>query len=122
MESHTKSLYQMKTKGNHLFKTGNIEEASGVYLNTLLKTDSLLKSGKIPPSESRALIGGVRTPCLLNLSACYLSLGYGYEEAIIHCTEVLHLEKHNLKAFYRRAQAQFSMRNYKESLLDIIAA
>ena len=52
------------------------------------------------PEESRSLI----IACHLNISACCLREGNA-ENAVLHSTQALRMEPHNVKALFRRGSA-----------------
>ncbi|XP_053616221.1 peptidyl-prolyl cis-trans isomerase D [Plodia interpunctella] len=56
--------------------------------------------------------------CHLNLAACYKKLE-DHNACIKSCNEVLAIEAHNEKALYRRAQANFVLKNYDAALSDL---
>lgn len=65
------------------------------------------------------LVKEVQIPCLLNLSACYLKMKLSYENAIIHCTDVLNIDPENAKALYRRGLAHTELANFDEAAKDL---
>ncbi|XP_013193468.1 peptidyl-prolyl cis-trans isomerase D [Amyelois transitella] len=56
--------------------------------------------------------------CHLNLAACYRKLE-DHDACIKSCDEVLEIEARNEKALYRRAQANFALKNYDAALSDL---
>jgi len=59
----------------------------------------------------------VKRVCELNKAACYLRLKE-HAEAKKACDEVLKEESQNVKALYRRAQAECGLKNFQECIRD----
>merc|ERR1712061_346725 len=59
----------------------------------------------------------LKKACDLNKAACFLKLN-DFPEAKKACDNVLKDDKQNVKAMYRRAQAEYHLKNYLESIRD----
>merc|ERR1712190_643842 len=59
----------------------------------------------------------LKQACDANKAACYLKLK-DYTEAKTACNAVLKEDKENVKATYRRAQAELGLKNYEECIRD----
>ncbi|CAD5112561.1 DgyrCDS1770 [Dimorphilus gyrociliatus] len=90
-----------KTKGNELVKKEKYKEAINYYSECI----------KISPES---------TPPYTNRALCYLKLGDS-EKAKDDCSKALEYEKDNIKALYRRAQANDALKNYKSAKDDLTA-
>lgn len=71
--------------------------------------------------EEKETIDRVKIICNLNRAACQIKLK-NYSESKLSCDRVLLLEKNNVKALYRRAQALSSLNNFEKAIEDIIFA
>merc|ERR1712151_1058857 len=67
--------------------------------------------------DSKTKAKAVRLACQLNSAAVQLKLKE-YGEAKAACNSVLKDEKGNVKALYRRAQAELGLKNFQESMAD----
>lgn len=104
---------KLKSKGNELFRKGQIEQAEAVYSEIL---ESL---GDLEPEEDEiSKVNGIKLLCHLNLSACYIRLKE-YHNAKINCDDALRLAPKNVKALFRRAQALCGIGDYDNSIKDI---
>ena len=63
----------------------------------------------------------VKKSCCLNLASCYLKTGQ-HELVIEECGEVMHAERSNLKALYRRGQAYAALGRNSMAESDLAAA
>merc|ERR1712176_1493568 len=55
--------------------------------------------------------------CELNMSACHLKL-LDFTEAKASCNKILKDDANNVKAMYRRAQAEHGLKNFSECISD----
>lgn len=99
---------QLKEEGNAFHRSGNFQEAAEKYARA--KSNLSLHSSDDAKS--------VRKACTLNLASCYLKTGQ-FEQAIEMCTEVLAVEDTNLKALFRRGQAQHALGKRADAMVDI---
>jgi len=60
----------------------------------------------------------LKLPCYLNIAASYTQLR-DIKAVIDNCNKALEIEKMNVKALYRRAQAQSELRDYDSALTDL---
>ncbi|KXJ22428.1 peptidyl-prolyl cis-trans isomerase D [Exaiptasia diaphana] len=63
-------------------------------------------------------IWSVSLPCYLNSAACKLQL-HDYTGAVNDCNEALDYDKSNIKALFRRAQANTNMHDYSSAMNDL---
>lgn len=114
---------QEKDEGNKFWKDKDYLNASKSYSKALLAFNHLLRENLFKDEEQLIkMTNEIQLPCLLNLSACYLSLGYGYQNIVIHCTDALKIQENNVKALYRRAIALTNLDKFEEAKKDIEAA
>lgn len=66
-------------------------------------------------------LAAIKIPLLLNYAQCRL-LDCDYYAVIEHCTEVLDLDKNNIKALFRRAKAHVGAWNPTEARNDFLKA
>ncbi|CAH1115955.1 unnamed protein product [Phaedon cochleariae] len=84
-----------RERGNEYFKSGNYEEALQCYTNSI---------------QTKANVDNLN-----NRAVTFLKLEK-YQDTLNDCNKVLSLEKDNLKALLRKAQALEKMLNFKEAL------
>mmetsp|Transcript_6089 Transcript_6089/g.37757 ORF Transcript_6089/g.37757 Transcript_6089/m.37757 type:complete len:498 (+) Transcript_6089:75-1568(+) len=99
---------QLKEEGNAFHRSGNFQEAAEKYA----RAKNNLSTHSSDDAKS------VKKACTLNLASCYLKTGQ-YELAVEMCTEVLAVEDTNLKALFRRGQAQHALGKRADALVDI---
>jgi len=102
-----------KEVGSNLFKTGRIVLA----LENYKKVGQLLSYVENFQNENKAKAQELKKVCSLNKAACYLKLKE-HHDAKAACDAVLKEESQNVKALYRRAQAQFGMKNFADCMAD----
>merc|ERR1712113_719258 len=67
--------------------------------------------------ENKTKAAELKRLCESNQAACYLKL-LDFAEAKKACENVLKDDKQNVKALYRRAQAEFGLKNFAECMRD----
>merc|ERR1712217_768317 len=67
--------------------------------------------------ENKVKAQELKKSCELNLSMCYLKL-LDFAEAKSSCNNILKEDMLNVKAMYRRAQAEFGLKNFVECIQD----
>lgn len=102
-----------KDKGGELFKAGRYAMA----LQRYKKVGDLFNYIDNFQDENKAKAKALKTVCELNKAACYLKLE-DHVEAKKACDTVLKDESQNVKAVYRRAQAQYGLKNFLECVAD----
>merc|ERR1712039_291242 len=98
---------QRKDIGANLFKTGRLHMALDRYkkvIDILQYTDSWRKENQAKAKEMKKL-------CELNRAACQLQLK-DFTAAKTSCNNALKAESLNVKALFRRAQAELGLKNY----------
>ncbi|XP_066291133.1 peptidyl-prolyl cis-trans isomerase FKBP4-like [Branchiostoma lanceolatum] len=109
---------KVKAKGTTFFKGGKYKEALTQYKKVLdyLEFDA----DRIEDEEDKKRAGQLMLAAHLNLAMCYLKTGEPYE-VINHCSKALEKDPDNEKAFFRRGQARFTIRDYEEAKSDFNA-
>jgi len=102
-----------KEVGTTLFKSGRFAMA----LQRFIKVADLFSYVDGLRDENKAKAKELKKVCELNKAACYLKL-LEYVEARQACDTTLKDEKHNIKALYRRAQAEYGLSNFAECMRD----
>lgn len=103
-----------KEMGSTLFKQGRISLALARY-KKVLETFSYIDNYK---GENKAKAKELKKLCELNKAACYLKLKK-HQEAKQACNAVLKDEASNLKALFRRAQANFGLFEFAACVSDV---
>lgn len=118
--NHLELPYEEKELGKKHWDEGDYMNASKSYSKALLAINYLIKEQRFTTTEqAEAMIKDVQLPCLLNLAACYIKMGYCYSNVISHCTDALKIQKNNVKALYRRAIGYTYTDKFKEAKDDI---
>jgi len=118
-EEKLSSVPQLKEEGNLLFKGGDYPGAAEKYRAALGRLEQLLLREKPGESEHQELLT-LKVPLLSNFSQCQLFMGDFYQ-VIEHCTEVLTIQPHNVKALFRRGKAHVGAWNPEEARADFEA-
>lgn len=102
-----------KEKGTWHFKEGNLEQALKYYnrVREFLKSEDRLKDEEKTKRDSLYIAG------LLNIALVQFKLNE-MTQCIEACNEVLQLDANNVKALYRRGQAQLTICEYKMAIED----
>jgi len=102
-----------KDVGSTLFKGGRVALA----LQRYKKVGEMFSYIDNFKEENKAKAKDLKKACELNKAACYLKL-QDYSEAKSACNAVLKDEKQNVKAMYRRAQAEHGLKNFSDCIRD----
>jgi len=102
-----------KEVGSNLFKAGRFALALQRY-KKVVDLFSYIDNFK---EENKEKAKELKKACQLNKAACYLKIKE-HSEAKKACDEVLKLESQNVKALYRRAQAQLGLKNFLDCISD----
>ncbi|XP_020716830.1 AH receptor-interacting protein isoform X2 [Ceratitis capitata] len=108
----------LREKGNRLYKEKKYKEAEECYRKAVGMIEQLMTKEKPHDVEWLAL-AAIKVPLLLNYAQCRL-LDSDYYAVIEHCTEVLDLDKNNVKALYRRAKAHAGAWNPVDARNDFL--
>ncbi|KAL3878321.1 hypothetical protein ACJMK2_030684 [Sinanodonta woodiana] len=114
------AIDEIRKIGNNLFKDKEVLKAKKKYSKALkyvekLKNDLELGSDEEDDDE----IDKKQTISLyLNLAACNIQL-QKYDEALNNCNEALGIDEDNVKALFRRGQAQNALKNWDVALGDL---
>lgn len=110
----------LREKGNNFYKERNYKEAEECYRKAVGMIEQLMTKEKPHDVEWLAL-AAIKVPLLLNYAQCRL-LDRDYYAVIEHCTEVLDLDKDNVKALFRRAKAHAGAWSPAEARSDFLKA
>jgi len=102
-----------KDMGTTLFKSGRL----GMALQRYKKVGDSLSYIDNFKEENKTKAKSLKQVCELNKAACYLKLE-DFTDAKEACNNVLKDEKQNVKALYRRAQAELGLKNFAECMKD----
>lgn len=126
---------KLKTIGNEQFKAQNYDLAKRKYSKILrylqqvdsedeTDSDSEHEEKSDKTSEAAEYEEKMKTlsiSCYLNRAACKGKLG-DHSGAVADCNEVLDLDASNVKALYRRGQANTNMKDFDQAMVDLQAA
>lgn len=102
-----------KEIGTGLFKSGRMSLALQRY-KKVAELFSYIDNFK---EENKTKAKELKNACELNKAACYLKLKE-FTEAKKSCDVVIKEESQNIKAIYRRAQAEMGLKNFPECIRD----
>ena len=102
---------KLKNEGDEFFRSKEYERANLKYVAASRFLD--IKQGP----EFRRL----KIQCLTNAAACYLQLGE-FESCATACAAACELDPQNVKAWIRRAKANFQLQKYEESVEEFTKA
>jgi len=100
--------------GNLFFKQGKFKLAIKRYKNAIECVQYDHNFNDAEKGQGKKL----KLPCYLNIAASYTQLR-DIKAVIDNCNKALEIEKMNVKALYRRAQAQSELRDYDSALTDL---
>eukprot|EP01098_Paradermamoeba_levis_P015208 TRINITY_DN7592_c0_g1_i1.p1 TRINITY_DN7592_c0_g1~~TRINITY_DN7592_c0_g1_i1.p1 ORF type:complete len:784 (+),score=306.59 TRINITY_DN7592_c0_g1_i1:93-2354(+) len=103
-----------KLQGNQVFKEYDYAEAAGYYAQALSYIEDLYK----PTEEQQKEVRELKISLLLNISACFLKLNK-FARAIENCKKVIELDPTNIKALFRRAQANIKLKDLDAAMNDL---
>ncbi|XP_073954539.1 cyclophilin 40 [Choristoneura fumiferana] len=121
LEQLISSIMTVKGIGNAYFGAGRYRGAARRYgkclryIAALMQTLDAADKKDVDAFDTAVVF---TQQCNLNLAACHVKLEE-YAACIKCCTEVLQLDPRNEKAFYRRGQANFALKNYDAALADL---
>eukprot|EP01114_Cavostelium_apophysatum_P014937 TRINITY_DN3982_c2_g1_i3.p1 TRINITY_DN3982_c2_g1~~TRINITY_DN3982_c2_g1_i3.p1 ORF type:complete len:716 (-),score=200.35 TRINITY_DN3982_c2_g1_i3:18-2165(-) len=106
-----------KTQGNTLFKDGDYENAVVRYSQVIGLFGDIFD---LSPDEQKE-VDELKLSSYLNLGACWLKLKK-YDKTKENCSSALKIDDKNVKALFRRGQANYYLREYEEAVKDLTAA
>jgi len=106
-----------KNQGTVLFKEGDYENAAMRYAQGVAFFDNIFDLSVDEKKE----VEDLKLQSYLNLAACWLKLKK-YEKARDNCTTVLKMEENNVKALFRRGQANYYLKDFDASCQDLTLA
>ncbi|CAE8613642.1 unnamed protein product, partial [Polarella glacialis] len=104
-----------KEAGSNLFKQGRIAMAMERYRKVI---DMFNYVDNFKEDSNKEKAKELKKVCELNRAACHLKLK-AYVEAKTSCDSVLKDDPNNVKALYRRAQAELGLKNFEECVRDV---
>tara|TARA_B100000475_G_scaffold173259_1_gene136143 strand:+ start:1614 stop:3044 length:1431 start_codon:yes stop_codon:yes gene_type:complete len=113
-QAHAEQKYKHEGS-NRLKKAGNALVGEGKYADAIEKYERVrenMKAYRDPEAQT------LKKSCLLNSALCMNKVGR-HEEAIERCEEVLKIENTSLKAYYRRGQGYFQLKNLELAWKDL---
>ncbi|EFJ51308.1 hypothetical protein VOLCADRAFT_103560 [Volvox carteri f. nagariensis] len=105
---------QRKEKGNFYFKAGKVFKAKSLWERAV----SLVQYDKSFPDDAKQASRDIKRSCWLNMAAIDVKQAH-WKDALKHCSSVLEIDSQNVKALYRRAQAQMGLQDLFEAEQDL---
>merc|ERR1712048_888613 len=105
---------ERKEMGSKLFRKGRIDLAMERYkkvIDLFSYIDSYKEDNKIKAKD-------LKKTCQLNRAACQLKI-HEYFAAKTSCNDALQEDSQNVKALFRRAQAELGLKNFLECMTDL---
>jgi len=100
-----------KEVGSNLFRSGRMELAMQRY-KKVIELFSHIDNFK---EENKGKAKDLKKVCELNLAACLIKVK-DFSQARTSCDNVLKDDAQNVKALFRKAQAEFGLKNFDESM------
>ena len=121
-EVRIETAKEFKDKGNESYKENDLFNAEYFYHMGLyhINFDSLQWNFELMDNHRDSVLEA-KIPICLNLAAVRIKLK-NYVKAIDLCNEVIKDDKKNVKAYFRKAQAQKELKNYDNALESITKA
>jgi len=107
-----------KELGNNLYKEGKYEDAISKYQLALKMFEQMWS---LTDEEKKKVNADVKLPCLLNIAQCQLKVN-DFSEAISSSNKALDIDKENVKAIFRRGQANLRSGNFLQARSDFTEA
>jgi tetratricopeptide (TPR) repeat protein len=101
----------LKAEGNKLHGSGQYAAAAEKYQRAISNVAT-----HVDPESVQ-----LRISCQSNLASCHLQLGQ-WQSCIDQCQAVLHSDRQNRKAFYRRGQAHSALQQHDAAVADLAQA
>ncbi|XP_022320725.2 peptidyl-prolyl cis-trans isomerase D-like [Crassostrea virginica] len=105
----------IKDYGNALFKEQKFQPAKKKYKKALRYLNEVDDKMDLSEDSSKEIEVTCLIPVCSNLAACHLKLEE-YQQAIEQCNEVLAANNKNVKALFRKGQAECGLKNYDQAL------
>lgn len=115
-EELLESIPKYREEGNDLYSKKMYSESALMYSKALAIIEQLLLNEK-PGDEDWLKLDKMKIPLLSNLSQCKL-IERDFYAVIEHTTQVIKRDELNVKAFYRRAKANFFVWNLDNARND----
>eukprot|EP01125_Pyxidicula_operculata_P001783 TRINITY_DN11621_c0_g1_i1.p1 TRINITY_DN11621_c0_g1~~TRINITY_DN11621_c0_g1_i1.p1 ORF type:complete len:359 (+),score=98.21 TRINITY_DN11621_c0_g1_i1:25-1101(+) len=96
--------------GNSLFSAGKFAEAVAKYE----KAVRYLNAAETDDSNEES-VKNAKLPCQSNAAMCYLKLNK-YADALENCEKVLAVDPKNIKALFRKGQAQTGSKDFEDAI------
>lgn len=118
-EEKYKIALRYKERGVELFKDSRITDAFYKFSRACKLLITLEPIADLELNKQlESNINDLRLALYNNMAMCHLSRK-NYEHTITLCTKVLHKDKNNVKALYRRGVAYGNMNNNEKAVVDI---
>ncbi|KAK3100451.1 hypothetical protein FSP39_020087 [Pinctada imbricata] len=111
----------IKDCGNGAFKEQKFELAKKKYKKCMRYLNEVDNNMNLSEELEKEVETNYLIPISLNIAACSLKLQQ-YDEAIEKCDDVLAADKQNVKALFRKGQAQSAMKNWDDALVNLTEA
>ncbi|GIL42473.1 hypothetical protein Vafri_434 [Volvox africanus] len=105
---------QRKDKANAYYKAGKLPKAQAMWERAV----GLVQYDKSFPDDAKQASKDIKRSCWLNLAALDVKQSH-WKDALKHCNNVLEIDSQNVKALYRRAQAQMGLQALLEAEQDL---
>merc|ERR1712019_217000 len=105
---------ERKEVGSNLFRKGRIDLAMERYkkvIDLVNYIDNYKEDNKVKAKD-------LKKTCQLNRAACQLKV-HDYFAAKTSCNDALKEDSQNIKALFRRAQAEIGLKNFSECMRDL---
>nr|XP_011444704.2 peptidyl-prolyl cis-trans isomerase D isoform X1 [Crassostrea gigas] len=114
-------IKSIKECGNSLFKEQKFQPAKKKYKKALRYLNEVDNSMDLSDEANKEIESTFLIPVCLNLAACHLKLEE-YAQAIEQCKEVLAANNRNVKALFRKGQAECGLKNFDQALESLSEA
>jgi len=111
-------LKNLKEEGDKLLKEKNYQSAHKAYTQAVINFKVLRDNNSLTEEEKTELTKQILIPCNLNMSFIDLK-NKDWNELIRHTNKVLHVDKSNVKAKYRRCYAYIKIGKFEKADEDL---
>ncbi|GLI70658.1 hypothetical protein VaNZ11_015595 [Volvox africanus] len=105
---------QRKDKANAYYKAGKLSKAQTMWERAV----GFVQYDKSFSDDAKQASKEIKRSCWLNLAALDIKQSH-WKDALKHCNSVLEIDSQNVKALYRRAQAQMGLQALLEAEQDL---
>ena len=111
-------LQTLKEEGDKFLNEKNYQSANSSYTKAVINFKVLRDNGSLTEEEKSDLTKKILIPCNLNMSFIDLK-NKDWNEVIRHANKVLHADKSNVKAKYRRCYAYIKIGKFEKADEDL---